>query len=292
MGFCYGSNYMLAKKCLPKDNGNAKESSGIFAGTDDKTNGSLHFIRLFFPMRCNTYTTDNMTPSKLQLSSGNSRNLYEYKENENNDIREEQEENNINSYESESTNHVGHDVDENGLDEDMGIVVPPHVTNEDNTLDESMYNARPFNIYGLDDDLDSQITEEKLYEMIDALEDIPSKNDIINIWKLAYHKEENKFSDMLNDLFGYFENLKDTHNIDAHNALEIWENCITTVSDILLERETYYIKRFYDFIIKDPLTKNEFVHFFNTCKNESDELRAQLDDLGRSELNKNMIPQN
>lgn len=52
MGFCYGANFTLAKKCLPKDNGNAKESSGIFTGTDDRTNGSFHFIRFFFPMRC------------------------------------------------------------------------------------------------------------------------------------------------------------------------------------------------------------------------------------------------
>ncbi|EUD64261.1 hypothetical protein C922_05363, partial [Plasmodium inui San Antonio 1] len=54
--------------------------------------------------------------------------------------------------------------------------------------------------------------------------------------------------------------------------------------------EEHYRKLFSGFIMKDGLTKQEFVNFLNSCREEAAELRETLQTLGKRELDAGMIP--
>ncbi|EUD64163.1 hypothetical protein C922_05455 [Plasmodium inui San Antonio 1] len=136
----------------------------------------------------------------------------------------------------------------------------------------------------------SDVTEEELDELISNMQEVPSKNEIIKMWKRAYALEVQTMSKMLISLFEYYEELKQKHRVREKLAFTHWDSVMCSCFDVLAKREEEYSKLFNGFIMKDELTKQELVNFLNNCKKEAAEFRESLETFAKKEFDGRIIP--
>lgn len=287
------SNSASADKLSAKNNRRSDESS---AGK--KNSGGLNFRRFFFPS-CSVSLLVvaiymlllKITPldSKV-MSQIQARNLSEI--NENKCLRNGNSDKNAGSSDSDSDDDIlsgfdGMDLDENEEADDLDF----H-QNEEEKYD-GKFDLCNVDVPGLMEAeiiFNSDVTKEELEELINNMEEMPSKNEIVKMWKRAYALEGQEFYEMINGLFEYFKELSEKHKVEEEYAGLQWSNIMSIFCDILTEKEEYYINLFYDLVMKNKLTKEEFVNFMKNCKKESAELRESLRIFGKSELDEKMIP--
>ncbi|EUD64490.1 hypothetical protein C922_05130 [Plasmodium inui San Antonio 1] len=137
----------------------------------------------------------------------------------------------------------------------------------------------------------SDVTEEELDQLISNIQEVPSKNEIIKIWKCAYALEVQTMSKMLISLFEYYEELKQKPRVREKLAFTHWDSVMCSCFDVLAEREQEYSKLFNDFIMKDELTKHEFMNFLNNCKKEAAEFRESLENFAKKQFHGRIIPE-
>ncbi|EUD64010.1 hypothetical protein C922_05605 [Plasmodium inui San Antonio 1] len=136
----------------------------------------------------------------------------------------------------------------------------------------------------------SDVANEELDELISNIQEVPSKNEIIKMWKRTYALVVRAVCLMLIALMEYFEELKERHQIEEEDACVPWRRLISICFDVLKEKEEHYNRLFSSLILKGELTKEEFVNFLNNCRREAAELRETLQTLGKKELDEGMIP--
>ncbi|ANQ10358.1 Uncharacterized protein PCOAH_00040530 [Plasmodium coatneyi] len=296
MAFFNESNSGLADECSAKNNRrNDKSSVATHAG---KNSGGLNFRRFFFPT-CSVSLLVvaiymlllKITPldSKV-MSQIQARNLSE--SHENSCFRKGNSDKNGDSSDSDSDDDVlsvfdeidlGENEEEDALDLDQTVEEKYGETNDLRNVEVPELND-PEMIFT------SDVTKEELEELINNMEEIPSKNEIIKMWKRAYALEGQEFYEMINGLFEYFKELNEKHQVEAEYAGLQWSNVMSIFCDILTEKEEYYTNLFLDLVMKNKLTKEEFVNFIKKCKKESAELRENLCTFGKNELNDRIIP--
>ncbi|EUD62521.1 hypothetical protein C922_05857 [Plasmodium inui San Antonio 1] len=137
----------------------------------------------------------------------------------------------------------------------------------------------------------SDVTKEELDELINNMEEVPSKDEIIKMWKRAYALEGQEFYEMIDGLFEYYEELKGKHQVEEEPAFSLWSEVMSRCFDVLAEREQEYSKLFNGFILKDELTKHEFMNFLNNCKKEAAEFRESLETFAKKEFEAEIIPE-
>ncbi|CAG9473110.1 unnamed protein product [Plasmodium vivax] len=298
MAFFSKFNSASADKSSAKNN-RRNEKSSAANGAGKKSSGGLNFRRLFFPscsvallvvaiymLLLNITPLDNKVLAKIQA-----RNLSEL--NENRSLRRRHSNKNVSSSDSDSDDDAvlsgfgeidsGENEEEDASDSDKNVDEKFEETND-------LCNVNVPRFSEAEMIFTSDVTKEELDELINNMEEVPSKNEIIKMWKRAYALEGQGFYEMINGLFEYYEELKEKHQVEEEHASTQWGNVISIFYNILTEREEYYIKLFYDLILKDHLTKEEFVDFLNKCKKEAAELRETLQTLGKGELDAEMVP--
>ncbi|GAB67535.1 hypothetical protein PCYB_121030 [Plasmodium cynomolgi strain B] len=297
MAFFNESNSASADKCSAKNNRRNEKSSSA-TGAGKKSSGGLNFRRFFFPscsvallvvaiymLLLKITPLDNKVMAQIQA-----RNLSEL--NENRCFRKRNSDKNASSSDSDSDDDalsgfdeidLGENEEDDAFDSDKSVEEKYEEKNDLINADLPNYNE-PEMIFV------SDVTQEELNELINNMEEFPSKNEIIKMWKRSYALEVQGFYEMINGLFEYFEELKEKHQVEEEHASTQWSNVISIFYNILSEREEYYIKLFYGFIMKDQLSKEEFVNFLNNCKKETAELKETLITLGKGELDAEMIP--
>ncbi|EUD64208.1 hypothetical protein C922_05419 [Plasmodium inui San Antonio 1] len=137
----------------------------------------------------------------------------------------------------------------------------------------------------------TDLTKEQLDELINNMEEVPSKDEIIKMWKRAYALEGQEFYEMMNGLFEYYEELKGKHHVEEEPLFSLWSGVMSRCFHVVAEREQEYSKLFNVFIIKDGMTKQEFVNFLEHCRKEAAEFRESLEALAKKEFEAEIIPE-
>ncbi|EUD64115.1 hypothetical protein C922_05506 [Plasmodium inui San Antonio 1] len=230
-------------------------------------------------------------PDRNVMAQIRGRNLTEL--NENGCFRERNSDTNVSSSDSESDDDVLSAFDEM----DLGENEEKDLLDADENVEEKYKGENDFcNVYSSRFEegemiFTSDVTEDELDELINNMEEFPSKNEIIKMWKRAYALEVQTIYKMLIALFEYSEELKDKHQVKEKLAFTHWDSVMSSCLDILTEREQHYSELFDAFIMKDDLTREEFVNFLNNCKMEVAEMRESLETFAKKEFDARIIPE-
>ncbi|GAW82043.1 Plasmodium exported protein, unknown function [Plasmodium gonderi] len=296
MAFFKKSNSDSAEKYSAKNNRRNEKSYTVANGSERNRSYGFNFGRFIQSSRCigilvvaiymlllNISPLDNRVMSQIQrrnLSENNGNGSFRGGNSGNN---------NVPSVDSNSEDDIFGGFGDIDLNDD---VFPVDQNTEESDKEASGLSNELPKINELEMIFSTDLTREELNDMVNSLDDLPSKNDIINIWKHAYAIEGQDFYELISSLYKYFGELKEKYQVDNKCAVDQWGNVISIFYHILSEREENYIKKFYELILKDSITKTEFVDFFNVCTKEAKELRETLHDMGKNELDAEMIPKN
>ncbi|EUD67834.1 hypothetical protein C922_02023 [Plasmodium inui San Antonio 1] len=297
MPFLNKSNSASADGCSDKNN-RRNEKCSTTNGAGKKSSHGLNFRRFFFPsssvallvvaiymLLLKITPLDRKVMAQIQI-----RNLSEL--NENGCFRKRNSDTNVSSSDSESNDDVLSEFDEMDLgeNEEEDAFDSDRIVEEKYEEKNDLCNIDSPRLDEAEVIFASDVTKEELHEQINNMEEVPSKDEIVTMWKRAYALEVQTISEMLIALMEYFEELKEKHQVEEEHAFTLWGGVMSIFSDVLTEREEHYNKLFYGFIMKDELTKQEFVNFLNNYKKEAAELREILETFAKKELGAEIIP--
>ncbi|KJP84799.1 hypothetical protein AK88_05571 [Plasmodium fragile] len=299
MAFFNESNSASADRCSAKNN-RRNEKSATATGAGKKSSGGFNFRRFFVPS-CSLALLVvaiymlllEITPlDKKVMTQIQARNLSE--SNENGYFRKGNSYTNASSSDSESNYNLlsGYDtmdLGENEKEHDLDS----HPTVGVKYADESdLYNVEMPVFNPPQMDLTKDMMKEKLNELINNMEEVPTKDDVANLWTLGYSLEEEEFYDFLIEIFEYYNELKETHNVDSEHANAQWSKLFFNLHDLLKQKEDYYVQLYLDFIMNSTFTKQECINIFNNCRKELADFRQQLLTISKSQLHENMVQEN
>ncbi|EUD66896.1 hypothetical protein C922_02480 [Plasmodium inui San Antonio 1] len=136
----------------------------------------------------------------------------------------------------------------------------------------------------------SDVTEAKVEQSMNNMEQVTSRNEIIKMWKHAYDLERRAVCKMISALFKYYEELKERYRVKEKHHLTHWNRVMSRCFDVLTKKEEHYNELFNNFIMKDDLTKQECVNFLNSCREKVAELRESLETFAKKEFDGRIIP--
>ncbi|EUD64059.1 hypothetical protein C922_05556, partial [Plasmodium inui San Antonio 1] len=199
-------------------------------------------------------------------------------------------EKNVTSSDSES-DHVlswsdkmdlGKNEEQEGLDEEENV--------EKKYGEIDFYNIFLPTIWERDAIFTSNVKKEEINDLMNDMDEVPSQDEIIKIWKRAYALEGQEYYKMINGLFEYYEELKEKNQVDEEPLFSLWSGVMSKCFDVLKEKEHQYSKLFNGFIIGDGMTKQEFANFLQNCNREAAEFKESLETIAKKEFEARIIP--
>ncbi|SOV20089.1 Plasmodium exported protein (PHISTc), unknown function [Plasmodium sp. gorilla clade G2] len=134
-------------------------------------------------------------------------------------------------------------------------------------------------------DLTKQWSDEKIEEVMNSLEDIPNKLDLLTIWMQVRGSEKLKMHNMSYGLRILYKELINKYNIPMESCTHVWLNSYYDITNSHLYREHENNINFLDLTTKEILTREDFIDFIKDTKNKFNKLRNEL----RETISKDLI---
>ncbi|KAI4835540.1 hypothetical protein MKS88_004750 [Plasmodium brasilianum] len=146
----------------------------------------------------------------------------------------------------------------------------------DRMSDVSLYSCRLSELGEELYDYECQLNEEEIDVMINSLKPIPSKSDLLNIWRLVCRYENYKFLELINHFFSLYCSIKHKYHVKKGSFRKnIWENYNNVIKELPCT-EAYYNERLNNYINEKSLTREEYKAFVEEYRNVVKELREDL----------------
>ncbi|VWU49850.1 exported protein, unknown function [Hepatocystis sp. ex Piliocolobus tephrosceles] len=142
----------------------------------------------------------------------------------------------------------------------------------------------------LRDDFMFNITEEKFQELIDALEDKPSKDAIEKIWAHGVYMEINKFIVMLFELYDYYMKTKDIYILVHTVSEKMKQNIFNPFFDSLNNLYNHINEEYNKLNEKKVVKKQDIQELTKHWKEECKELQEKMYTIIKETIDQAEIP--
>ncbi|CDO62882.1 Plasmodium exported protein (PHISTc), unknown function [Plasmodium reichenowi] len=168
-------------------------------------------------------------------------------------------------------NDMDDDIDSNNMDDDI----------DSNNMDDENHSNDMSNSDNFSNNINkllNVLSDNEIDEMINKLHDMPSNEEMRDIWKELCTNEKYKFFYLVYDLRKlYEESIDDIDNINEEEE-EIWNTCIFGVGKVHVQASGTYNDLFDILLDDEDVSKEDFVYFVNECRSRLKLLRNQLKD--------------
>ncbi|EUD63905.1 hypothetical protein C922_05713 [Plasmodium inui San Antonio 1] len=132
--------------------------------------------------------------------------------------------------------------------------------------------------------------EQDMDPLLNDLDQLARPHEMIGLCRRAYDSEVQEISRMQIALMEYFEKWKKQNRVKEKHAFSLWSDVKKMISEILEDEERQYNKLFRGLIIRNDLTKRDYVNFLGNFRRELAVLRQTLENFAKKKIGKGMIP--
>ncbi|SOV84045.1 hypothetical protein, putative [Plasmodium sp.] len=161
--------------------------------------------------------------------------------------------------------------------------VEENKSSANNDLDNSkVENKSNISISNINyNDMSKNLTEKQLLDVLNSLEECPSKEDVLNLWRHTLGVNRERLNASLNELFNVFpKNSIDFSFIPNKegNTLSyttIWNKCVSEFGTETSINETRFTKEFYE-LINNKSSIDDIRNFIFSCLDEFEQKYKEL----------------